>query len=60
MVVMRRGEHWFADVPEREGAHTYTCMLSALGQAVREVVGLAAGLSTRLWLARRWSMTPDG
>jgi DNA-binding NarL/FixJ family response regulator len=44
VVVTREDEHWLADVPELQGAHTYARSLPALDQAVREVVVLAAGL----------------
>lgn len=41
VVVTREGDHWLADVPDLEGAHTYARTLPALDQAVREVVILA-------------------
>jgi hypothetical protein len=44
VVVTREDEHWLADVPELQGAHTYARSLPALDHAVREVVVLAAGL----------------
>jgi DNA-binding NarL/FixJ family response regulator len=44
VVVTREDEHWLADVPELQGAHTYARSLPALHQAVREAVVLAAGL----------------
>jgi hypothetical protein len=44
VVVTREDDHWLADVPELQGAHTYARSLPALDQAVREVVVLAADL----------------
>lgn len=44
VVVTREGEHWLADVPELEGAHTFARTLTGLDRAVREVVVLAADL----------------
>lgn len=42
VIVTREDDHWLADVPDLEGAHTYARTLPALDQAVREVVVLAA------------------
>lgn len=42
VVVTREDDHWLADVPGLEGAHTFARTLPALDQAVREVVVLAA------------------
>ena len=44
VVVTREDGHWLADVPGLQGAHTYARSLSALDQAVREVIVLAADL----------------
>ena len=44
VVVTREGNHWLADVPELQGAHTYARNLPTLDQAVREVIVLAADL----------------
>jgi DNA-binding NarL/FixJ family response regulator len=44
VIVTRDDGHWLADVPALQGAHTYARSLSALDQAVREVVVLAADL----------------
>jgi predicted RNase H-like HicB family nuclease len=44
VIVTREDEHWLADVPDLEGAHTYARSLPALNQAVREVIVLAADL----------------
>jgi predicted RNA binding protein YcfA (HicA-like mRNA interferase family) len=44
VVVTREDDHWLADVPELQGAHTYARSLTALDQAVREAVVLAADL----------------
>jgi DNA-binding NarL/FixJ family response regulator len=44
VVVTREDDHWLADLPELQGAHTYARSLPALDQAVREVVVLAADL----------------
>lgn len=42
VVVTREDESWLADIPELEGAHTYSRTLRALDRAVREVIVLAA------------------
>jgi DNA-directed RNA polymerase specialized sigma24 family protein len=42
VVVTREDDHWLADVPSLQGAHTFARTLPALDQAVREVVVLAA------------------
>lgn len=42
VVVTREDAFWLADVPELEGAHTYSRTLAGLDRAVREVVVLAA------------------
>jgi predicted RNase H-like HicB family nuclease/DNA-binding CsgD family transcriptional regulator len=44
VIITRDDGHWLADVPSLRGAHTYARSLSALHQAVREVVVLAADL----------------
>jgi hypothetical protein len=44
VVVTREDNHWLADVPELQGAHTYARNLPTLDQAVREVIVLAADL----------------
>jgi predicted RNase H-like HicB family nuclease/DNA-binding CsgD family transcriptional regulator len=44
VIITRDDGHWLADVPSLQGAHTYARSLSALAQAVREVVVLAADL----------------
>ena len=41
VVVTREDDHWLADVPELQGAHTYARNLPTLDQAVREVIVLA-------------------
>jgi DNA-binding NarL/FixJ family response regulator len=41
VVVTREDDHWLADVPELQGAHTYARNLPILDQAVREVIVLA-------------------
>lgn len=42
VVVTREDEVWLADVPELDGAHTYSRTLAGLDRAVREVIVLAA------------------
>jgi DNA-binding NarL/FixJ family response regulator len=44
VIISREEGLWLADVPSLRGAHTYARSLSALDQAVREVVVLAADL----------------
>jgi len=44
VIITRDDGHWLADVPSLRGAHTYARSLSALDQAVREIVVLAADL----------------
>jgi hypothetical protein len=44
VVVTREAEHWLADVPELQGAHTFARSLPSLDHAVREVIVLAADL----------------
>src|SRR5260370_38370105 len=44
VIVTREDDHWLADVPGLQGAHTYARSLPSLDQAVREAVVLAAGL----------------
>src|SRR5260370_7544923 len=44
VIVTREDDHWLADVPGLQGAHTYARSLPALDQAVREVGVLAADL----------------
>lgn len=44
VIITREDDHWLADVPSLQGAHTYARSLPTLDQAVREVVVLAADL----------------
>jgi predicted RNase H-like HicB family nuclease len=44
VVVTHEDGRWLAEVPALAGAHTYARSLPALGQAVREVIVLAADL----------------
>lgn len=44
VIITRDDDHWLADVPSLQGAHTYARSLPKLDQAVREVVVLAADL----------------
>jgi hypothetical protein len=44
VTVTREEDHWLADVPELQGAHTYARSLPTLDQAVREVIVLADDL----------------
>jgi hypothetical protein len=44
VIVTREDNHWLADVPELQGAHTDARSLPTLDQAVREVIVLTADL----------------
>jgi len=44
VIVTRDDDHWLADVPELQGAHTFARTLMALDKDVREVIVLAADL----------------
>ena len=43
-MVTREGDHWLADVPLLQGAHTHARSLPTLDRSVREVIALAADL----------------
>jgi hypothetical protein len=45
VVVTREGKNWLADVPQLEGASTFSRTLSGLERSTREVIVLADGLS---------------
>lgn len=45
VVVTREGDHWLADVPDLQGAHTDAKSLHALDRHVREVIVLADDLA---------------